>query len=72
MTIREKLIDIAIYNKGEFKDTLNFIKSKKPIADSNRDYSNYTSKIVTILDTIIHIFLKHLTIHRLLFFIMEI
>lgn len=48
MTIREKLIDIAIYNKGEFKDTLNFIKSKKPIADSNRDYSNYTSKIVTI------------------------
>ena len=62
MTIREKLIDIAIYNKGEFKDTLNFIKSKKPIADSNRDYSNYTSKIV----------LKHLTIHRLLFFIMEI
>lgn len=51
MTIREKLIDIAIYNKGEFKDTLNFIKSKKPIADSNRDYSNYTSKIVTILDT---------------------
>ena len=28
MTIREKLIDIAIYNKGEFKDTLNFIKSK--------------------------------------------